>query len=196
MLNYRRHYLALATSWTAICSKELNEELPNTFASTLQQWGVLLKKVTPIYNSSTSSKIDIQRVYNEIDDLDHFYDHIRMLADLFAVTGEQVYHVCALRILLKLNNGLRDVHVDHVSGTYFGCRVSLVLLIRVLLESIILTSTIGKIYCDMGYTGKASIEFNQAKLAISSQTCSNASELVYRINYSYYLMCIGDYETR
>jgi hypothetical protein len=117
LLNYRRHYLALATSWIAICSKELNEESPNTFASTLQQWGFLLKKITPIYNNTASSKINIQRVYNEIDDIDQFYDHMRMLADLFSVTGEHVYHICALRILLKLNNGLRDVHVDHVSGT-------------------------------------------------------------------------------
>jgi hypothetical protein len=70
------------------------------------------------------------------------------------------------------------------------------LLTQVCLDSIILTSTIGKIYCDMGYTGKASIELNQAKLAISNRTCSNASELVYRIHYAYYLICIGDYETR
>jgi hypothetical protein len=116
-LNYRRHYLALATSWIAICNKELNEESPNTFASTLQQWGVLLKKITPVYNSSASSKADIQRVYNEIDDIDQFYDHMRMLADLFAVSGEQIYRICALRILLKLNNGLRDTHTDHISGT-------------------------------------------------------------------------------
>lgn len=177
LLNYRRHYLALAYSWIAICGRDLHEEVPSTFSTTLQQWGILLKKITPIYNSGGSSKADIQQVYDSIDDVDQFYDHMRMLADLFGVTGQHIYQICALRILLKLNNGLRDINVDHVS------------------DSIILTSTIGRIYCDMGYTGKASNEFNQAKHAISTRPCNNMSEIVYRVNYSYYLACIGDYET-
>lgn len=178
LLNYRRHYLALSNSWMAICNRELKELPPNAFVSALQQWGILLKKITPIYYRGDSSKIDIKQVYDEIDDLDQFYDHMRMLADLFGVTGERIHQICALRILLKLNNGLRDVQVDHIS------------------ESIILSSTIGKLYCDLGYTGKAAIEFRQAKNAVSSKPCSNRAELVYRVNYSYYLACIGDYDTR
>lgn len=178
LLNYRRHYLALSNSWMAICGRELKEPSPNTFTSTLQQWGILLKKIKPIYYSGDSSKLDVKQVYDEIDDLDQFYDHMRMLADLFGITGERIHQICALRILLKLNNGLRDAQVDHIS------------------ESIILSSTIGKLYCELGYTGKAAIEFIHAKKAVSSKPCNNHAELVYLVNYSYYLACIGDYDTR
>ncbi|KAL7308034.1 separin protein, variant 2 [Mucor circinelloides] len=177
LLNYRRHYLALSNSWMAICGRELKEPSPNTFTSTLQQWGILLKKIKPIYYSGDSSKLDVKQVYDEIDDLDQFYDHMRMLADLFGITGERIHQICALRILLKLNNGLRDAQVDHIS------------------ESIILSSTIGKLYCELGYTGKAAIEFIHAKKAVSSKPCNNHAELVYLVNYSYYLACIGDYDT-
>lgn len=177
LLKYRLHYLGLASSWIAICAKELNESAPNTFFTTLQQWGILLKRITPIYNSGGSSKADIQHVYESVDDLDQFYDHVRMLADLFAVTGQHIFQINALRILLKLNNGFRDVSVDHIS------------------ESIVLSSTIGKIYCDIGYTGKASTEFKHAQNAISNRPCNNTCELVYRVNYAYYLAQIGDYET-
>ncbi|GAN04654.1 conserved hypothetical protein [Mucor ambiguus] len=178
LLNYRRHYLALSNSWMAICSRELKEPPSNhTFTSTLQQWGILLKKITPIYYSGDSSKLDIKQVYDEIDDLDQFYDHMRMLADLFGVKGERIHQICALRILLKLNNGLRDTQVDHIS------------------ESIVLSATIGKLYCDLGYTGKAAIEFMHAKKTVSSKPCNNHAELVYLVNYAYYLSCIGDFDT-
>lgn len=177
LLKYRVHYLGLASSWVAICARELNENEPNTFFTTLQQWGILLKRITPLYNSGGSSKADIQHVYESVDDLDQFYDHVRMLVDLFGVTGQHVYQINALRMLLKLNNGLRDVSVDHIS------------------ESIIISSTIGKIYCDLGYTGKAAIEFKQAQNAINTRPCNKASELIYRVNYAYYLTQIGDYDT-
>ncbi|GAA5799445.1 hypothetical protein HPULCUR_004860 [Helicostylum pulchrum] len=176
LLNYRRHYLALAYSWVAICGRELNVEVPNTFSSTLQQWGILLKRITPIYHSGGSSKADIQHVYHSIDDIEHFYDHLRMLSDLFGVTGQYIYQICALRLLLKLNNGLRDVSADSVS------------------DSIIITCTIARIYCDLGYTGKAETEFKYVQNAISSRPCSNTAEIVYRINYSSYLTLLGDYD--
>ena len=177
LLKYRLHYIGLASSWMAICSRELEEGTPNSFYATLQQWGILLKRITPIYNSAGSSKADIQHVYESVDDLDQFYDHARMLSDLFGVTGQYIYQINALRILLKLNNGFRDANVDHIS------------------ESIILSSTIGKIYCDLGYTEKASVEFKNAQNAIANRPCDNTSELVYRIHYAYYLTVIGDYET-
>lgn len=183
LLNYRRHYLALSNSWMAICSRELREassssSSSSTLTAAVQQWGILLKKITPIYYSGASSKLDIKQVYDEIDDLDQFYDHMRMLADLFGITGEHIHQICALRILLKLNNGLRDAQVDHVS------------------ESIMLTATIGKLYCDLGYTGKAAVEFIHAKKAVSSKPCNSHAELVYLVNYAYYLACIGDFDTR
>lgn len=177
LLSYRIHYIASANSWIAICGRELRQQVPNTFRTTLQQWGALLKKITPIYNSSGSSKQDIEQVYNSIDDIDQFYDHLRMLADLFAISGEYVYQICVLRMLLKLNNGLRNAEEDHIS------------------ESIKLSSVIGRIYCDLGYTGKASVEFNQARLAIANRPCSHMAELVYRLHYAYYLTCISDYES-
>lgn len=177
LLNYRCHYIALASSWVAICGRELNEEVPNTFSTTLQQWGLLLRSITPIYNSGGSSREDIELVYRSIDDIEQFYDHVRMLADLFGVTGQYIYQIRALRILLKLNNGLRDINTDRIS------------------DSIILSSMIGKIYVDLGYTGKAATEFKNAKNAISSRPCNNTAELIYSINYANYLTCIGDYET-
>lgn len=177
LLKYRVHYLGLASSWVAICARELNEAAQYSFFTTMQQWGILLKRITPIYNSGGSSKADILHVYDSVDDLDHFYDHVKVLVDLFGVTGQYVYQINALRMLLKLNNGLRDVSVDHVS------------------ESIMISSTIGKIYCDLGYTGKASVEFKQAQNAITNRACNKASEILYRINYAYYLTQIGDYDT-
>ncbi|KAL9542009.1 hypothetical protein MBANPS3_008825 [Mucor bainieri] len=178
LLNYRRHYLALSNSWMAICGRELKEPSPShTFASTLQQWGILLKKIAPIYYAGDASKLDIKQVYDEIDDVDQFYDHMRMLADLFGVTGERIHQICALRLLLKLNNGLRQTQVDHIS------------------ESIVLSATIGKLYCELGYTGKAAVEFRHAKKAVASKPCSSHAELVYLVNYAYYLACIGHVDT-
>lgn len=177
LLNYRYHYLALASSWVVICGRELQEQVSHNFGTTLQQWGLLLNSITPIYNSGGSSKHDIEQVYKSIDDMEQLYDHVRMLADLFGVTGEYVYQIRALRILLKLNNQLRDVNVDHVS------------------ESIILSCKLGLVYTDLGYNGEAASEFKNAKNAILHKPCNNMSELVYGISYSNYLARIGQYES-
>jgi hypothetical protein len=51
LLGYRRHYLALASSWVAICKRELNEEIKDAFSTSLQQWGILLRKIPTIFDA-------------------------------------------------------------------------------------------------------------------------------------------------
>jgi hypothetical protein len=51
LLGYRRHYLALASSWVAVCKRELNEEIKDAFSTSLQQWGILLRKIPTIFDA-------------------------------------------------------------------------------------------------------------------------------------------------
>jgi hypothetical protein len=44
------------------------------------------------------------------------FPHLGLLADLFNLVGLSTLHLNTMRLLLKLNNGLREAAVDHVSG--------------------------------------------------------------------------------
>jgi hypothetical protein len=113
-----------------------------------------------------------------MDDVDRLYNHIHMLADLFGMTGKYIYQINALRILLKLNNGLRSVGVDYVS------------------ESVIISCTIAKAYLSLGYTGKASLELAKVRMIISTKPCSTMAEVSYLVHHAYYLAEVGDIDTR
>lgn len=53
--------------------------------------------------------------------------------------------------------------------------------------SIIISTRIGHLYDEMGYPGKAALEFAQAKAAIANMACSNEAEIYYIIFYSLHL---------
>ncbi|KAI8890027.1 hypothetical protein K501DRAFT_169500 [Backusella circina FSU 941] len=57
LLGYRRHYLALASSWVALCKRELNEEIEDAFSTSLQQWGILLRKIPTIFDTGKNAKL-------------------------------------------------------------------------------------------------------------------------------------------
>ncbi|KAG1470681.1 hypothetical protein G6F56_002539 [Rhizopus delemar] len=117
LLYYRRHYLALSTSWIAICGYELQGKASYSFKIPFDHWNVLLRNIPTVYDSPTQiSPKDKQKIYDEIDDVDKLYAHLRMLSDLFGLLGQYTYQINALRLLLPLNNGLRSVRVDFISG--------------------------------------------------------------------------------
>ncbi|KAI8150319.1 peptidase family C50-domain-containing protein [Fennellomyces sp. T-0311] len=175
LLQYRRHYLALASSWAGICSAELDKAAPEYFAAAFHHWGALLKDVGSIYKGKITEN-DIKAVHSQIDDVDKLYDHFRMLTDFFAVKQQPVHHISTLRLMLKLNNGLRRTSEDQVSA------------------SIIITANIGRVYSELGYSGKAAVEFSMAKQTIMKRPCSNESELTYILLYSAHLAKIGNLE--
>lgn len=45
--------------------------------------------------------------------------NIGILVDLFSLMGHPTLQINALRLLLKLNNGLRESSVDHISGKLY-----------------------------------------------------------------------------
>ncbi|KAI9473966.1 MAG: hypothetical protein EXX96DRAFT_488648, partial [Benjaminiella poitrasii] len=55
-------------------------------------------------------------------------------------------------------------------------------------------SRIGKLYSELGYTGKASLEFIRAHQLLI-QGGSKIAEIVYRTHYSFHLLAIGDVDT-
>ncbi|CAO3592950.1 unnamed protein product [Absidia cylindrospora] len=176
LLTYRRHYLALTCSWLGILRRELNEISSKTFVTALHHWGRLLKKVNPLSSTVEMLKADLEQVCSQVDDLDSLYDHLRILADLFGLIGHSSLQINTLRLLLKLNNGLRDASVDHVS------------------DSVIITTDIGRIYTDLGYSGKADLEFSKVKTILANYTSSKQAELYYMLMYSHHLSTMGNYE--
>ncbi|KAI8887802.1 hypothetical protein K501DRAFT_35943 [Backusella circina FSU 941] len=90
-----------------------------------------------------------------MDDLDRLYDHIRMLADLFGMTGKYIYQINALRILLKLNNGLRALGVDYVS------------------DSILISCTVSKVYLRASKTPVLSSSSNTRNMTKLEQILQN-----------------------
>ncbi|KAI9319352.1 hypothetical protein BX666DRAFT_1461591 [Dichotomocladium elegans] len=121
------------------------------------------------------SETDIKVLRCHIDDFDKLYDHFRMLTDFFGVQRQTIYQIITLRLMLKLNNGLRKA-ADQVSA------------------SIIISTRIGRLYDELGYSGKAANEFAIAKSAIEQMVCSNEAEVYYIIFYALHLAKLGDLE--
>ncbi|KAJ8658660.1 hypothetical protein O0I10_005700 [Lichtheimia ornata] len=170
LLRYRQYYLALSQSWIGICA-ENDQDFSRAFAVAFRQWRTLFRKVMPVYQNTESNKLssnDIKSIRANVDDLDKLYDHFRMLVDFFAVHRQRVYQINTLRLMLKLNNGLRR-SADAISS------------------SIIISTRIGHLYDEMGYPGKAALEFAQAKATIANMACSNEAEIYYILFYSLHL---------
>lgn len=59
-----------------------------------------------------------------------------------------------------------------------------------------ITCDIAKIYINLGYTGRALGEIEEAREAISRYRCSAYAELTYLLTYSQYLASIRKYNER
>ncbi|SAL96545.1 hypothetical protein [Absidia glauca] len=173
---YQRHYMALTCFWMGILLRELDQVSSTTFVSALRQWTHLLENIHPLSSTDPPLKEDVEKVHLQIDDLDALYDHLRTLADLLGLLGYPLLQVNALRLLLKLNSGLRDSAVDCYS------------------DSVVITADIGRIYTDLGYSGKAGVEFAKVDYIAANYPCSNQAELHYLIQCAHYLSSVGDYE--
>ncbi|KAI8341774.1 peptidase family C50-domain-containing protein [Chlamydoabsidia padenii] len=173
---YQRHYMALAIFWLGILRRRLGGNYLNNFDSALRQWGHLLENLGPLLSNNPNSKEDLEKVDLQIDDYNGLYGHLRILADLFGLIGHPSLQINAMRLILKLNNGLRDSATDCYS------------------DSVVIMTNIGRIYTNLGYSGKAGMEFSKAESILARYPCSNQAELQYLVEYSYYLSTIGDYE--
>ncbi|CAO3592351.1 unnamed protein product [Absidia cylindrospora] len=176
LLAYRRHYLALTFSWLGILRREVNDTSPDTFVSALQHWGRLFKEIDPLPSTRSTLKERMEIISQQVDDIDSLYDHLRLLADLFGLIGHFTLQINTLRMLLKLNHGLRQSSVDHIS------------------DSIITITDIGRLYMDIGYSGKANLEFEKVKIIMAKHPCSLQAELHYLMQYSQYFSTIGAYD--
>lgn len=64
------------------------------------------------------------------------------------------------------------------------------------IASIILSSRIGRLYSDLGYSGRAALEFSDARRALEVKTCSNEAKTTYYLYYALHLIRIGNIEKR
>ncbi|CAG8726210.1 31231_t:CDS:10, partial [Gigaspora margarita] len=64
------------------------------------------------------------------------------------------------------------------------------------LQSVTLYIQIGKIYLNLGYTGKAGLAFSQAKVILDSHRCDDDVNLSWMLGYSHYLCAIGNMNKR
>ena len=72
----------------------------------------------------------------------------------------------------------------------------LYLFISIYIASIIISSNIGRIYSELGYSGKAEVEFLLAEKMIRQKPCSDEAELCYILFYSSHLAKIGELDKR
>jgi len=132
-----------------------------------------------------------------------------MLANFFEVSNQPIYHITTLKIMLRLNNGVRDKANEVDSGCllkkkfFFLCYVySFMCLIYKILKFFIIDSVqtliqIGQAYLNLGYNEKADLAFSQAKSILDSNRCIDEKvKLKWMLGYSYYLCMIGEVDKR
>ncbi|KAI9030916.1 peptidase family C50-domain-containing protein [Phycomyces nitens] len=175
LLNYRRHYMAMADSWIAICSYEMGEDPPCAYEPCISQWGKLLKDIQPKHNGDTLPDA-VKRIQGCIDNVDRLYSHLQMLSNTFSLNYQLVFHANILSLLKKLANGLRSSTTEDVSDT------------------VLLSATLGRTWSDMGYSGKASIEFACTQEMVKDQQCNSTAVTTYYMYLAHHKAHIGQYK--
>ncbi|CAG8512638.1 2627_t:CDS:10, partial [Scutellospora calospora] len=153
LLHLRPHYLAIAYSWIGILTFESGKKAIDAFKRALTIWRSILANIPLCFNGNTASQLDIENAKKNIDDVERFYGHLQMLADFFGMSNQPINRILTLKLMLGLNNGIRDGVEDSNS------------------DIVALYIQIGKIYLTLGYTGKSGLAFSQAKAILDSNRC-------------------------
>ncbi|CAG8500014.1 24159_t:CDS:10, partial [Racocetra persica] len=170
----RPHYLAIAYSWIGVLTLESRKQAIGAFKRALIIWRSILANIPLCFDGNTASQHDIERTKKNIDDVERFYGHLQMLSDFFGMSNQPINHILTLKLMLGLNNGIKDDVKDSYS------------------DSVALYIQIGKIYLNLGYTGKAGLAFSQAKVILDSHRCVDDVHLSWMLGYSHYLCAIGN----
>ncbi|RHZ83649.1 hypothetical protein Glove_89g107 [Diversispora epigaea] len=190
LAHLRYYYLATAYSWMGIFGLESGNLTFDPFNCALNLWKRILidiplcfdTKVISVSSSQLNQYDQLEDAKRNIDDVERFYGHLEMLADYFALINLPINHILTIKLMLRLNNGIRkDAN-------------------NILSDSVICYSCIGKIYLSLGYTGKAGLALSQAKGILDScdddddSNNNNNAKLYWMLVYSYYLCLIGNME--
>ncbi|RUS29007.1 peptidase family C50-domain-containing protein [Jimgerdemannia flammicorona] len=173
LLKLRKHYLALAYSWIGICCHEACESATKKFRMALQLWKSVLR-IPPICSGGQPSNETIANTRAQVDDVERLFGHLHFLADFFGVVDQPINQILTLRLMLRVNNGLRYTCEENHA------------------DSICAYTTIGHAYVGLGYTGKAGLAFSQAKLLLEGSSCPDKARLQWMLGYSHYLCSIGN----
>jgi tetratricopeptide (TPR) repeat protein len=174
LLDYRKYHLAAGYSWNGICKQQDIQASTNSFEMALRCWGTILKPI-PLLGEDAGIDDDARSyIYRQIDGVDRLYGHLRMLSDLFAVNQRRIQRIAVLRLLLQLNNGLRDKDSDNISDAVMMC------------------TEISGTYLELGYTGKAAAEITRAEKIMKISKCSTEAKLHHLLMYAQYLTITGD----
>lgn len=174
LLDYRKYYLAMCYSWNGLCKQHDIQASTNSFEMALRCWGTILKPI-PLLGEDAGVDDDARSyIYRQIDGVDRLYGHLRMLSDLFAVNQRRIQRIAVLRLLLQLNNGLRDKDSDSVS------------------DAVMLYTDISSTYLELGYTGKAASEIARAEKTMKISKCNTEAKLHHLLIYAQYLTITGD----
>ncbi|CAG8764146.1 22018_t:CDS:2, partial [Gigaspora rosea] len=108
LLHLRPHYLAIAYSWIGILMLESGKQAIDSFKRALIIWRSILANIPLCFNGADVSQYDIENTKKNIDDVERFYRHLQMLADFFGMSNQPINHILTLKLMLGLNNGIKD----------------------------------------------------------------------------------------
>ncbi|CAG8500770.1 1932_t:CDS:10 [Ambispora gerdemannii] len=174
LLELRQFYLASAYAWLSIVSQESDNRFPEGFKIALTLWKGILAVIVPYGNGIPTTKSSVDQIKMIIDDAEAFYYELQMLADFFGMSNQPINHILTIKLLLRLNNGIRDSSRE----PYPDC--------------VSLYNQMGHIYLTFGYTGKAGLAFSQAKAIMDSIGCTEEVKLTWMLGYSQYLCSVGN----
>ncbi|KAI8581925.1 hypothetical protein K450DRAFT_229931 [Umbelopsis ramanniana AG] len=176
LLDYRRFYLSMCYSWKGVCNQHDVPVATDSFELALRCWGTIFKPIPLLGEDIPLDDEGKVAIYRQVDGVDRLYGHLRMLSDLFSVNRRQIQRLAVLRLLLQLNNGLRGSESEHIS------------------DGVMLCTEVSIAYMELGYTGKAAIEFERAARILKTGRCDIEARLNYMLVYAQYLAITGDIE--
>ncbi|CAG8439582.1 1339_t:CDS:10 [Ambispora leptoticha] len=173
LLGLRQFYLASAYAWFSIVSQEFNQRFPEGFKIALALWKGILAHVVPYGNGIPTTKISMDQIMSMIDDVESFYYELQMLADFFGMSNQPINHILTIKLLLRLNNGIRDSSREPYSGKA-GLAFSQA---KAIIDSIRCTEEVkltwmlsySQYLCSIGNVKKSLQYFNNAKMLADSR---------------------------
>ncbi|KAL1916055.1 uncharacterized protein VTP21DRAFT_6059 [Calcarisporiella thermophila] len=168
----RCFYLGVAYAWHGIAALPICRM--DAFKKGLQLWKGILRKIPLLGSGALAGPEDTKATLAAIDDVEKFYGFLNMLADLFSLLDRPIQHLLTLKLMLRLNNGLRtEKDTCHQDGIQAYIRI-------------------GEVYTLLGYSGKAGMAFLQAKRLMESTACPNEAKVRWLLRYSYHLCSSGN----
>ncbi|OZJ05791.1 hypothetical protein BZG36_01275 [Bifiguratus adelaidae] len=186
---YREDCYALALSWISLMCQRSGKPFVKNIQTALAIWKTVLRRVPKYgyggmflfdtlmhtYSPVNRHKVPEQQVASNVrrrlGDVDRLHAHLRFLADMLAATGQLVLSIQANRMILKINNNIRQRSVTSVQDA-----------LRAL-------TCIGELYLDLGYTGRSGTAFGQG-----NKLCSEVGRLeaaAFTLSYARYFCLMG-----